>query len=112
MMADRTMQNILALVIVVGFIGMMLFWTVVPPPENPSVLGMMQILLGLLGAAATAVTSYYFGSSSGSKDKDTTIGDIAKSSTNTPNPTPTEPEIAHPLSDDDLGDPLPKPAKA
>ena len=125
MNTDKTMQNILAFVIVGSFIGMMVFWTIIPPPDNPNVLGMMQVLLGLLGAAATAVTAYYFGSSTGSKDKDTAIADIAKQQTGTPqsgtgsgssgSKLPPAVIVESPstvsiqTTDDDLGDPLPKP---
>lgn len=121
MTSDKFMQNTLALVIVVSFVGMMVFWTLVPPPDNPNVLGMMQVLLGLLGAAATAVTAYYFGSSTGSKEKDTTIGEIAKNTSGTPqnigtgNGAPPAVVVEAPSSvniqtADDLGDPLPKSA--
>ena len=126
MNTDKTMQNILAFVIVGSFIGMMVFWNIIPPPDNPNVLGMMQVLLGLLGAAATAVTAYYFGSSTSSKEKDNTIGDIAKQQTGTPQNTGTgngsklppavvveSPSTVTIQSDDgDLGDPLPTPKKS
>ncbi|MBV8165845.1 MAG: hypothetical protein JO021_03560, partial [Alphaproteobacteria bacterium] len=72
---DHT-PTVLALFISVGFFGMlaaMMLWDV--PPQNKD---MLNVMLGSLGAAWVAVVSYYFGSSAGSRTKDTAIAALAK----------------------------------
>ncbi len=65
---------ILAAFVTFGFFGIlayMLKYTV--PPENKDIL---NIMLGSLGTAWVGIVTYYFGSSSGSKDKDQQISDL------------------------------------
>lgn len=63
---------VLAIVVTSGFFGLLgalFFW--VPPSEAETVL---QIMLGALGASYLAIINYYFGSSSGSKEKTQMFG--------------------------------------
>lgn len=50
-----------------------------PSLKDPVTAGMTGTLVGYIFAEVKAVYNYYFGSSVGSKDKDSTIADIAKS---------------------------------
>ena len=73
-------QASLAFVVLFAFIGVLILWTFVPPPGDPAqISGMMNTLIGILAAAATAIVGFYFGSSDSSKRKDETLSDIAKS---------------------------------
>ena len=72
---DKT-PTILAALITVGFFGVLGYMLVHGLPDagrEP-----LLIMLGALGAAWTGVVSYYFGSSSGSRDKDITIQSLGK----------------------------------
>ena len=84
-------QKILALIIVLAFIGLIIFWTVIPPPGDPAqISGMINTLIGILAGSATAVVGFYFGSSSGSKEKDTTMSNIATKATEAANGRPSD----------------------
>ncbi len=111
-------QASLAFVVLFAFIGVLILWTFVPPPGDPAqISGMMNTLIGILAAAATAIVGFYFGSSDSSKRKDETLSDIAKSNKGTPNVgtgngagTPSTVIVEPPSTviiekEDDLGDP-------
>ncbi len=115
-------QASLAFIIVFAFIGVIILWTFFPPPGDPAQIGgMINTLIGILAAAATAIVGFYFGSSEASRKKDETIGDIAKQQTGTGSGTGNgngssappaviveSPSTVTITEDDDLGDPLPK----
>jgi hypothetical protein len=68
--------RILALGITVGFFGLLGF--LVKHEVAPASRDLLNIMIGTLGTAWVAVVTYYFGSSSGSKDKDQTIQNLSK----------------------------------
>lgn len=66
------MQGLLAVLVVLGFfacIGALLF----APAPAPAMRDTLLVLTGGLGAAFSIVIQYYFGSSSGSRAKDSAI---------------------------------------
>lgn len=72
---DKT-PMILAYGITLGFFGILAYMMKCDiPPANKTEL---DLILGSLGTAWIAVVSYYFGSSSGSRAKDDTIGNMAR----------------------------------
>lgn len=82
---DRIRAAIAGLIIT-GFMAVLAAFFFVPLKGDP---GLFNVLIGILGGAFTAVIAFYFGSSSGSKSKDSTIGNIASSPTNgQPQPKP------------------------
>lgn len=68
---------ILAFVITVGFFGTLGYMLVKGKPETGG--DALLVMLGALGAAWTAVTAYYFGSSAGSRKNQDALAQIAKS---------------------------------
>jgi hypothetical protein len=67
---------ILAGIITFGFLGTLLFVLRWGTPVNGG--DALLIMLGALGASFTSVVSYYYGSSSSSKNKDATIHSFAQ----------------------------------
>lgn len=68
------MRNILALLIVLGMIGLVAALFVLPMPDGdiPKV-----VITAYVTGGFVTIVGYFFGSSSGSKDKDEVIGKIA-----------------------------------
>ncbi len=72
-MAVKIAQYFLALVVIVSFLAVIVIWIFHPPTGEPGQLAVLNTLVGALGAAFGMVVSYFFGSSSGSQQKDETI---------------------------------------
>lgn len=72
---DKT-PAILSALITIGFFGVLGWMLAKGLPDSGK--DAMLIMLGALSAAWTGVISYYFGSSSGSRDKDATIYNMGK----------------------------------
>lgn len=80
------MRNIIALLIVLGMIGLVAALFVLPMPDGDIP---KAVITAYVTAGFTTIVGYFFGSSSGSKDKDDVIGKIASaSSIETPKPSP------------------------
>ena len=78
MPAKNWVTHALAFVIVLAFIAAISAFLRRPPEIQGESLQLLNTFLGILAAAFTQITSYYFGSSSGSKAKDDTISGLAK----------------------------------
>ena len=65
------LPGVIACAVLVGFFGVLAVIAFQPLP--PTAEAPFNVMLGALGAMVTAVAQYYFGSSSGSRMKDTTI---------------------------------------
>jgi hypothetical protein len=78
-------QKLLAFVLVVAFIVIILLWMLHPPSADAGTTSVLNTLVGTLGGMAGMVVTFYFGSSQGSKDKDTAMRDIATHVTGTGN---------------------------
>jgi uncharacterized membrane protein YeaQ/YmgE (transglycosylase-associated protein family) len=74
---SMTVQNILSIIIVVSFVGLIFVWIFFPPKGDSSTYSMLNILIGFLGAAFGTVVQYHLGSSKGSDDKNDTIKQLA-----------------------------------
>lgn len=62
---------LLAMVVTISFVGVLAALLLVPPQStDEGIRNILNIMLGVLGAALGQVISYYFGSSSGSRAKD------------------------------------------
>lgn len=66
-MSDQIARHCIAALIVLGFFASLSAMLFLPIPE--SVKGMLQPMVSILSALVVGVGHYYFGSSSGSKDK-------------------------------------------
>jgi hypothetical protein len=77
---DRQVQmkdwtpSVLGLAIIVGFFGVLAWIFQFGLPETGA--EVLLIMVGALGAMTSQVGNYFFGSSTGSKDKDTIIADL------------------------------------
>lgn len=67
------MQNVLALIIIIGLIGVTGALFVYPPPIDAKDIVLM--LIGVLSKSFSDVVNYFFGSTAASKTKDKTISD-------------------------------------
>ena len=76
-MIIKVAQYFLALVVIAAFLAIIVIWIFHPPTGEPGTLAVLNTLVGALGAAFGMVVSYFFGSSSGSQQKDETIGAMA-----------------------------------
>lgn len=82
-------QKLIAFIVVVAFIVFLFSWTLFPPKGiDQSILTVINVLLGALVAKFSSVVDYYFGSSRGERNKDTTIANVALPPTQ---PTPANP---------------------
>jgi len=70
------MRNIIALLVVLGMIGLAGASFVLPIPESDIA---KVIITAYVTGGFVTIIGYFFGSSSGSKDKDDTLGKIALS---------------------------------
>ena len=61
----------------IGIFAVIVIWIFHPPTGEPGQLAVLNTLVGALGAAFGMVVSYFFGSSSGSQQKDETISSLA-----------------------------------
>lgn len=68
-----SVQNCLAITVTLGFFTIIGVWMFYPPKGDGVALAVLNTLTGTMGGAFISVISYFFGSSSGSKDKDETI---------------------------------------
>lgn len=76
-MSVKIAQYFLALVVMVAFLAVIVIWIFHPPTGEAGQLAVLNTLVGALGAAFGMVVSYFFGSSSGSQQKDETINTLA-----------------------------------
>lgn len=74
MQTDNIGAIIISVIATVAFAGVLLIWVMKPPSVNSDVL---NVLVGALSAGYLQTLAYWFGSSSGSKEKDKTIAKIA-----------------------------------
>ena len=70
-------QAILAVVVVTAFITLVAIWMVAPPRGDQATMALVNALVMVVGSGFMSVLNYYFGSSSGSRDKDETISRMA-----------------------------------
>jgi len=71
-------QGILAVVVVGAFIILVGIWMWRPPSGDQATMALVNALVMVVGSGFMTVLNYYFGSSSGSKDKDETISRMAQ----------------------------------
>lgn len=91
-----SIQNTLAILITIGFFGVFGAWMYLPPhAENVGALATLNQLTGAIVVAFAGIVSYFFGSSSGSKEKDDTIKNMktSQNSTDTTVTTTTPPTV-------------------
>jgi hypothetical protein len=82
-------QTLIAILVVVGFLAVIGAWFYFPIKGDTA---LFNVLVGLLGGGFTSVVQFFFGSSAGSKAKDSTIGAIALATppASNANPTPAQ----------------------
>lgn len=68
--------KILAILVVLGFFGLLAILIFVDLKNSSS--HIVDIMIGVLGGSVASVMQYYFGSSAGSKNKDTIIKSLKK----------------------------------
>lgn len=68
-----SIQNCLAIMVTLGFFAIIGAWMYQPPQGDGASIAVLNTLTGMMGTAFAGVVSYFFGSSSGSKEKDDTI---------------------------------------
>ncbi len=73
-MEEKVGALLVSLVATVAFGAVLFFWVIRPPTVNSDVL---NVLVGALSAGYIQTLNYWFGSSAGSKQKDTTISNLA-----------------------------------
>jgi ABC-type thiamin/hydroxymethylpyrimidine transport system permease subunit len=85
-------QPLVGLIVVCAFVGVVYLWFFHPPGVSAELMTALNLLTGTLGAMASMVVSYYFGSSKGSASKDDALNAIATTATTaTAGATPTAP---------------------
>lgn len=77
MKGPATLQGMIAFLVTVSFVAIILVWMFHPPKGDAGSIAVLNTLVGALAAAFGMVVSYFYGSSSGSKDKDDTIKSMA-----------------------------------
>ena len=70
-------QKILALVIPVCFIIVIFVWMFFPPRLGDGATAVLNTLVGTLGSLTAMIITFYFGSSRGAANKDSTIATLA-----------------------------------
>ena len=85
-MEPDKIRAIIGGLIITGFLAVIAAFFVFPLKGDT---GLFNVLIGILGGSFTAVVGFYFGSSSGSKAKDTTLSSIAM---------PAVPEVVKPVA--------------
>jgi hypothetical protein len=75
-MEPEKTRIVISLIVVMGFYVLIGMWFVLPLKGDP---GVFNLLAGAAIAGFSSVLGYYVGSSSGSKAKDATVGNIATS---------------------------------
>lgn len=91
---EANIPFVLMLIVACGYLGMLMVMSFHEVPSTNK--DMLTTQMGSLGVAFGLVVGYYFGSSAGSKAKDTTIATIAAApatATTTATPAPTETTI-------------------
>ena len=78
-----SIQNCLAITVTLGFFAIVAGWMYQPPQGDPATLAVLNTLTGMMGAAYGSVITYFFGSSSGSREKDDTIKQMKTGSAST-----------------------------
>jgi len=73
MRSALSIQNCLAIMVTLGFFGIIVGWMYQPPQGDGASIAVLNTLTGMMGAAFTGIITYFFGSSSGSHEKDETI---------------------------------------
>lgn len=68
-----TIQNCLAIMVTIGFFAIIAAWMYKPPQGDGASIAVLNTLTGMMGAAFGGIITYFFGSSSGSREKDDTI---------------------------------------
>ena len=71
-----SIQNFLAIVVSLGFFAIIAGWMFRPPQGDGGSIAVLNTLTGMMGAAFGAIITYFFGSSSGSREKDDTIKEM------------------------------------
>lgn len=93
---DLNIRAMIAVMVIVSFVGLVTLWMIRPPSGEASQLTMLNALIMVLGTALLTVINYLFGSSKGSSDKDETIAKAVSVPPATPaqNPPPPIPASA------------------
>lgn len=71
-----SIQNCLAIMVTIGFFGIVVGWMYQPPQGDGASIAVLNTLTGMMGSAFLGVITYFFGSSSGSREKDDTIKNL------------------------------------
>jgi cytochrome bd-type quinol oxidase subunit 1 len=82
-------QKLLAFLVVGALVAVIFVWMLYPPKaSDPGVLAVLNMLIGALVGLATAIVSFYFGSSRGERTKDATAATAAATAAATNEPRP------------------------
>lgn len=71
-------RTIVAFCIILIFAGTMFLWMIRAPVMDEGQAAVLNMLIGALIGSTTTVIGFYFGSSSGSKDKDDALINVAE----------------------------------
>lgn len=80
-MGDTVLRFVLAIIITMAFVAMLGMLVVVHPPETVPFRDVLLVLTGTLVGLVKDVYAFFFGSSSGSKDANDTMKQIAVKAT-------------------------------
>lgn len=71
-----SVQGVLALGIAIAFVGLVALWMLHPPSGDKDVLALLNALIMVVGSAFLSIVNFFFGSSTGSKEKDDNQRDL------------------------------------
>jgi hypothetical protein len=86
MLSKLSIQAFITVVLVLAFVAVILLWMLLPLKVDQSVQQLLNLMIGALISSFTTIIGFFFGSSQGSKDKDSARDKLLLKAPTTPEP--------------------------